>query len=67
MAYGRSAGVELGLAAQVVGVAVVGVYSAVATALILFGVNLIVPIRVPGTAEEAGLDLAQHGEIAYQP
>ena len=55
------------LAAQVVGVAVVGVYSAVATALILFGVNLIVPIRVPGTAEEAGLDLAQHGEIAYQP
>ena len=35
--------------------------------MILFVVNLVVPIRVPGPAEEAGLDLAQHGEIAYQP
>ena len=48
-------------------VVAVGAYSAVATALILLAINLVVPIRVPGSAEEAGLDLAQHGEIAYQP
>ena len=54
------------LVAQVVGVAVVGLYSAVATGVILFLINLVVPIRVLDTEEEAGLDLAQHGEIAYQ-
>ena len=52
---------------QLLGVLVVGGYSAVATAAILVVVNLIVPIRVTAPAEEAGLDLAQHGEIAYQP
>jgi ammonium transporter, Amt family len=51
---------------QAVGVGVVAVYSAIATGAILFVVNLVVPIRVPAPAEEAGLDLAQHGEIAYQ-
>jgi Amt family ammonium transporter len=54
------------LVTQVIGVGVVGLYSAVATGVILFLINLVVPIRVPGTEEEAGLDLAQHGEIAYQ-
>jgi ammonium transporter, Amt family len=54
------------LLTQVVGVAAVGAYSAVATATILFVINLVVPIRVPGPEEEQGLDLAQHGEIAYQ-
>jgi len=52
---------------QTIGVVAVGAYSAVATALILLAINLVVPIRVAGPAEEAGLDLAQHGEIAYQP
>jgi ammonia channel protein AmtB len=36
------------------------------TAAILFAINLFVPIRVESAAEEAGLDLAQHGEVAYQ-
>jgi ammonia channel protein AmtB len=45
----------------------VGAYSAAATAAILLVVNLVVRIRVPREAEEAGLDVAQHGEIAYQP
>ncbi len=54
------------LVTQVVGVAVVGAYSAAVTAGILFVVNLVIPIRVAGPEEEAGLDLAQHGEIAYQ-
>jgi Amt family ammonium transporter len=52
---------------QVVAVVAVGLYSAVSTGLILLVINLVVPIRVPGPAEEAGLDLAQHGEVAYQP
>jgi Amt family ammonium transporter len=56
---------QLGI--QAVGVLVVAAYSAVATGAILAAINLFVPIRVPGTAEETGLDLAQHGEIAYQP
>ena len=34
-------------------------------AAILLAVNGIVRIRVPRDAEETGLDLAQHGEIAY--
>jgi Amt family ammonium transporter len=54
------------LLTQVIGVVAVGAYSAVATASILFVVNLVVPIRVPGPEEETGLDLAQHGEVAYQ-
>ena len=52
---------------QLIGVVTVGPYSAVATAVILFVINLVVPIRVADTEEEAGLDVAQHGEIAYQP
>jgi ammonia channel protein AmtB len=35
------------------------------TAGILTLVNLLVRIRVPDEAETAGLDLAQHGEVAY--
>jgi Amt family ammonium transporter len=50
---------------QVFGAGVVAVFSAVMTAGILLVVNVVVRIRVPGDAEETGLDLAQHGEIAY--
>jgi Amt family ammonium transporter len=52
---------------QLLGTAVVAAYAAAATAAILVVVNALVRIRVPSTAEEAGLDLAQHGEAAYQP
>ena len=52
---------------QLIAVAVVGAYSAVVTGAILFLVNLVTPIRVAGAVEETGLDLAQHGEVAYQP
>jgi Amt family ammonium transporter len=51
---------------QALAVAVVAIYSAGATAAILLAINLVVRIRVAGDAEEAGLDLAQHGEVAYQ-
>jgi len=51
---------------QALAVGVVALYSAGMTAGILLVVNLVVRIRVAGDAEEAGLDLAQHGEVAYQ-
>jgi Amt family ammonium transporter len=51
---------------QLLGVGAVAAYSAVATAGILLVVNAVVRIRVGREAEEAGLDVAQHGEIAYQ-
>ena len=52
---------------QLMAVVVVGAYSAVMTGAVLFLVNLVTPIRVAGDVEETGLDLAQHGEVAYQP
>ena len=55
------------LVTQLIAVAAVGAYSAVMTGVILFLVNLVTPIRVAGDVEETGLDLAQHGEVAYQP
>ncbi|HEU5325549.1 MAG TPA: ammonium transporter [Candidatus Limnocylindria bacterium] len=54
------------VAVQALGAGVVAAYSAIATAVILFAVNLVVSLRVPQHEEEAGLDLAQHGEVAYQ-
>jgi Amt family ammonium transporter len=51
---------------QLLGIGAVAAYSAVATAAILLVVNVVVRIRVGREAEEAGLDVAQHGEIAYQ-
>jgi Amt family ammonium transporter len=53
--------------AQIVGIVAVGAYSAMATGALLFAINLVTPIRVEDVSEETGLDLAQHGEIAYQP
>jgi Amt family ammonium transporter len=50
---------------QALGAGVVALFAAAMTAAILLVVNVVVRIRVPGEAEEAGLDLAQHGEIAY--
>jgi ammonium transporter, Amt family len=41
-------------------------YAVVATFLIVKVVDLILGIRVSATSEEAGLDLAVHGESAYQ-
>ena len=63
---GLLAGNPAQLLVQLLGIGAVAAYSAVATAAILLLVNLVVRIRVPGDAEETGLDLAQHGEVAYQ-
>ena len=51
---------------QLVGVGATALYSAAMTAVILLVLKLVVPIRVPSDAEERGLDVTQHGEVAYQ-
>ena len=52
---------------QFVGIAVVGIYTIVITAVIILVAKSIVPIRVSGEEEESGLDLSEHGEKAYSP
>ncbi|WP_088310807.1 ammonium transporter [Novosphingobium sp. B 225] len=54
------------LAAQFIGVGVVAVWSAVATALIAVLVSLVLPMRVSEDDEREGLDLASHGERAWE-
>jgi Amt family ammonium transporter len=42
------------------------VFSAVLTFIILKAVGLLTPLRASEDDEEVGLDLSQHGEVAYQ-
>jgi len=51
---------------QIVAVGATVGYAVVATFVIVKVVDVILGIRVPGAQEEAGLDLAVHGEAAYQ-
>ncbi len=53
-------------AAQAVGVGAVAIYSAIATAVLALGVGLIVQMRVSEDDEREGLDLASHGERAWE-
>ena len=53
------------LAAQLVGVGAVAIWSAIATAIIAVTVSLIIPMRVSEDDEREGLDLAAHGERAW--
>lgn len=53
------------LGAQALGVAAVAVWSALATVAIVKAIGLAMPIRVDAEDEEDGLDLAAHGERAY--
>jgi ammonium transporter, Amt family len=55
------------VAIQVVAVGATIAYSAGATLVIIKVVNFVVGLRVPAHEEEVGLDLAVHGEAAYQP
>jgi len=54
------------LIAQIIAVAVVAVFSFVGSFVLLKLVNKISPLRVRPEAEDAGLDLSEHGEEAYQ-
>jgi ammonium transporter, Amt family len=52
---------------QVVAIGAVFAYAVIATFIIIKVVDLILGIRVKADEEELGLDLAVHGESAYQP
>jgi Amt family ammonium transporter len=54
------------LAAQAVGVGVVAIWSAIASAVIAVLVSLALPMRVSEDDEREGLDLASHGERAWE-
>ena len=63
--YAEGSGMLSQLAAQAVGVFSVAVWSALATTLIALLVGLAFPMRVGEDDEREGLDLASHGERAW--
>src|SRR6476659_7743121 len=67
--YGGTAGVLEGnvgqLLNQSIGIAVVFVYDAVVSLIILFVVKMVVGLRVTENTEREGLDLALHGEVVH--
>ena len=56
---------QAGFAAQLGSLAIVGVFTLVVTVVLVKVVSLITPLRVDEDAENTGLDLAHHGERAY--
>ncbi|MCB2173011.1 ammonium transporter, partial [archaeon] len=54
------------LTAQIIAIVVVALYSFVGSYVILKIVGAITPLRVTHEEEEAGLDISQHGEHAYE-
>jgi Amt family ammonium transporter len=64
--YAEGSGMLSQLAAQGVGVFAVAVWSALATTLIALLVGLVFPMRVGEDDEREGLDLASHGERAWE-
>ena len=59
-AFGQGAWV-----AQLGGLAIVGVYTIIVTVVLIKLVGLITPLRVDEDSESTGLDIAVHGERAY--
>jgi Amt family ammonium transporter len=64
--YAEGASMASQLAAQAIGVGVVAIWSAVASAVLALGVSLLFPMRVGEDAEREGLDITSHGERAWE-
>ena len=64
--YAEHMGMASQAVAQAIGVGVVAVYSAIATAVLAVGLNLFFPMRVSEDEEREGLDLTSHGERAWE-
>ncbi|MFA7595354.1 MAG: ammonium transporter, partial [Novosphingobium sp.] len=64
--YGEGMAMGSQLFAQLIGIAVVVLWSAVATAILSLGVSLFLPMRVSEDEEREGLDIASHGERAWE-
>ena len=54
------------LGGQAAGVAIVAVWSAIASAVLALGVSLFLPMRVSDDEEREGLDITSHGERAWE-
>lgn len=52
-------------AAQLGALAIVGVFTVVVSVILVYVTKIFVPLRVDEETEHTGLDLAQHGETAY--
>jgi Amt family ammonium transporter len=63
-AEGMALGSQLG--AQLIAIVAVGIFSAVATALVALGISLFLPMRVSEDDERQGLDVSNHGERAWE-
>ena len=63
--YAEGAGMASQLWIQLKAVAIVAVWSAVATLIIGYMVSMVLPMRVSEDAERDGLDIASHGERAW--
>ena len=63
--YGEGAGMGSQLWIQVKAVGIVAVFSAVMTLIIGYMVSMVLPMRVSEDAERDGLDIASHGERAW--
>ncbi len=65
---GLAAGLDIGdqFGAQVLGVAVTALWSAIATFVLAKLAALAIPMRVDAEAEHDGLDVTSHGERAYE-
>jgi len=65
---GYAAGLTMGsqLGSQLIAIVAVGIFSAIATALIALGVSLLLPMRVSEEDERQGLDVSNHGERGWE-
>ncbi|QGN53937.1 ammonium transporter [Novosphingobium sp. Gsoil 351] len=64
--YAEGRGMASQLGAQFAGVGVVALWSAVGTAIVALAVSMLIPMRVGEDEERDGLDLASHGERAWE-
>ena len=52
--------------AQLIGIVVVAAFAFVGSYVLLRVINIFTPVRVSAKEEDAGLDMSQHGEAAYE-
>ena len=65
---GYADGFDMGsqLGSQLIAIVAVGIFSAIATALIALAVSLVIPMRVSEEDERQGLDVTNHGERGWE-
>lgn len=64
---GYAEGMDLSsqLGVQILGVAVIGLYAAIVSYILLKLVGILTPLRADPDTEQQGLDIVQHGETGY--